>query len=582
MSKSSEYWARRAELNMELYQKAGEQHLKAIAKAMASAQKQLEEDVDRIIGTFARRFGMTEEQAIAYLEKNASQAEYKALFERLSTLEDGVEKQAIQMRLESGAYSQRISTLQTLQENIKIQVTKVSQVMQKEMDEQLTFTSVEGYNRRMYNLQMQTSNGFNVPDISGMKVAIDTPWSGTNYSSRIWKNREELAEKLQEAITSNFTSAKSNSQIAKEIAERFGVTFRNAERLVQTETSYIAGKADFKAYSDFGIEEYEYIATLDDRTCEICGPLDGEVRSVNEALVGVNYPPMHPRCRCTTGAADAERASKQRRGKGADGKDILLPADMSYEEWKKWQEAGSPSDIASWRGKAVAVKKPAAKKQKQAPQTKNVTENIVDGFKTNSEVCEQMKKNGWFKSSNKNDLNGVDLDVAKTVYKAYDKVFEKYPQLKGHFLGVQVAEIEGKAIANCVYKTGQITINSKYGNSFTKLKSTMTRTAASGFHTKGATPETVIAHEISHAIDGYISNGMKGIVGEKGFSTTLQKSTLSASGIKNIANDVSVYATNNPKEWFAEALSEYLTSDQPRSAAIAVGSKVDAVLKELR
>ena len=87
---------------------------------------------------------------------------------------------------------------------------------------------------------------------------------------------------------------------------------------MQTETSYIAGKADRQAYIDAGIEEYEFIATLDSRTCKYCGPLDGSTHRVDEAEAGVNYPPIHPRCRCTTGMADDQPDTGQRRGRGGE------------------------------------------------------------------------------------------------------------------------------------------------------------------------------------------------------------------------------------------------------------------------
>ncbi|MDZ5017221.1 phage head morphogenesis protein, partial [Clostridium perfringens] len=48
------------------------------------------------------------------------------------------------------------------------------------------------------------------------------------------------------------------------------------------------------------IEEYEYSATLDLRTSDICSELDNKPFKVKNAIVGVNYPPMHANCRSTT------------------------------------------------------------------------------------------------------------------------------------------------------------------------------------------------------------------------------------------------------------------------------------------
>ena len=50
-------------------------------------------------------------------------------------------------------------------------------------------------------------------------------------------------------------------------------------------------------------------------------------------MPGENYPPMHPRCRCTVvptlGETTGKRTSK------VDGKRVKIPAEMNYTEWKK-------------------------------------------------------------------------------------------------------------------------------------------------------------------------------------------------------------------------------------------------------
>ena len=45
--------------------------------------------------------------------------------------------------------------------------------------------------------------------------------------------------------------------------------------------------------------QYEYSPILDSKTCEICRALNGKVFEISERQPGVNFPPMHPWCRCT-------------------------------------------------------------------------------------------------------------------------------------------------------------------------------------------------------------------------------------------------------------------------------------------
>lgn len=64
--------------------------------------------------------------------------------------------------------------------------------------------------------------------------------------------------------------------------------------------------ADLSFYSKGGYSEYEFMATSDDRTCPSCSALDGKHFLIKDAVVGLNYPPMHEGCRCTTIAYDPE------------------------------------------------------------------------------------------------------------------------------------------------------------------------------------------------------------------------------------------------------------------------------------
>jgi hypothetical protein len=50
-------------------------------------------------------------------------------------------------------------------------------------------------------------------------------------------------------------------------------------------------------------------------------------------------------------------------------------------------------------------------------------------------------------------------------------------------------------------------------------------------------------------------------------------------GSKEIKEKLSEYATRNPKEFFAEAFTEYLESPNPRKIAKTFGEYIDKILK---
>lgn len=84
---------------------------------------------------------------------------------------------------------------------------------------------------------------------------------------------------------------------------------------------------DLERYRLTCIDEYVFMATLDERTCEVCRALDGKHFLVSEARAGVNFPPMHEGCRCTTVEYDPDDALDW----AVSGKP--MPENMSYEEW---------------------------------------------------------------------------------------------------------------------------------------------------------------------------------------------------------------------------------------------------------
>ena len=350
----SRYWDKRAEDTMDHLHEVADKRLGVISRAMQRSLAELTEDAKRILGNYQKRYDLTREEAMAYLNAPANRAEYDRLVAKIATLPDGPEKTELQAKAASGAYRYRISRVEALRENVAIETARISQVIEDQTTGQLRFTATEAYNRSMFAVQRQLGMGFAAPGVDGAKMALNTHWAGANYSQRIWgAYRTGLAETLEESIVNGFLTGRSYVRTAREIRDAYSVTFRQAERLVRTETSWVANRATVESYEDAEIERYRFLATLDSRTCSVCGGLDGKSFLVSEAQAGVNLPPMHPNDRCTT-VADIETGGTERAARGGDGKWTRVPKDMDWEEWKRWQQAGAPADVNGWRQEVLA------------------------------------------------------------------------------------------------------------------------------------------------------------------------------------------------------------------------------------
>jgi len=74
-----------------------------------------------------------------------------------------------------------------------------------------------------------------------------------------------------------------------------------AIRIARTETIAASNQGALEAYRQSEVvEKKEWYCAIDERTCEECSAMHGEVVKLDDSFSGgVNAPPLHPNCRCT-------------------------------------------------------------------------------------------------------------------------------------------------------------------------------------------------------------------------------------------------------------------------------------------
>lgn len=166
-------------------------------------------------------------------------------------------------------------------------------------EEMLNKTLIERY----IDIYNSTVNGLGIKSAFGgidekaVREIIKTNWSGATFSERIWENRRRLAFTIKQEFTKGLTRGDTIQEISRTISEKLNVSLSDAERLVRTETCWIQNKATADAYTDYGLDEYEYLAYMDNRTSQVCQELDGQIFKLKDFSIGVNAPPMHCYCR---------------------------------------------------------------------------------------------------------------------------------------------------------------------------------------------------------------------------------------------------------------------------------------------
>ena len=169
-------------------------------------------------------------------------------------------------------------------------------------------------------------------DNKAVEIAVAKPWSGRSFSKRIWINNDKLAKELQQVLGIGLGQGYSIERMARDLDFRMKKGYKNAQRIVRTETNFVMSEANAEAYKASGVKRYQFVAVLDYKTSEICQGLDGKVFDIKERKVGVNCNPMHPNCRSTT-APYTGRKIPTRIARGADGKTYFVDGDVNYKEW---------------------------------------------------------------------------------------------------------------------------------------------------------------------------------------------------------------------------------------------------------
>lgn len=253
--------------------------------------------------------------------------------------------EALLLELNTLAMRKRINRLEALEAEILAHSAILADVENENIGDFLEKGLNDSYYKGMYDeylqkdpktLDLMANNHIKLSKDRVNKV-LTLPWSGDNYSSNIWKSSYFIAKKTQSLVAKNIIAGKSIDSLTKEFTKVYGDSYRsNVRRLLRTETAYVKSQADVEMYKTLEVEEYEILATLDKRTSAICQGKDGLHYKVDEITVGINYPPFHPNCRTTTIKYNPDTEGRTRLAKDKDGKNVKVPFDLKYEDWRKW------------------------------------------------------------------------------------------------------------------------------------------------------------------------------------------------------------------------------------------------------
>ena len=301
---NKEYWEKRQLAREELSFDKGTQAYEEYVKILKESKKEIDDKIAQLYGRYQgelKKLGVDKIQTSTLLRGSEYKQwrydieKYVKEIERLKKT-NPVEFRKLSVELETLAYRSRISRLDSLKAGIDYELIQAGEKINNKVTDTLTEVYKDTYTSLTEDLNFKKG----VISSSTVKMALEQEWSGANYSSRVWSNTDNLAKAIKNQLIIGLNKGINYRTMSQNITKKFETSYRNAERLVRTETNHIQNQATLMGYKDAGVVKYQFLAVMDSRTSHTCANLNDEVFKTEDATEGENYPPMHPNCRSTT------------------------------------------------------------------------------------------------------------------------------------------------------------------------------------------------------------------------------------------------------------------------------------------
>lgn len=334
---SETYWQQRMEELEQHWHDKGRQTIEKELQALyEDALDAIQDDIAALYGRFAKDNELSVVEAMRLLQGREYRKWRMSIDAYVAQIAATGDKE-LEKELNVLAMRSRITRLDKLYAETLLEIAKLDQETRDKISEFLPSAYRDFYYHTLYDIGQKHGLDSAVSQVDSEQIekVLRTPWSGKNYSARIWKNGRKLAQTIRDVTMQAVHRGSSIQALSQQVSQRMGVGYRQSVRLVRTELNYVQNHAILDGIKDSGMKYYRFVATLDKRTSPQCRSHDGHVYPVDDYSPGSTAPPLHPHCRSTiVGSLKGDSKPRGKRAaRNADGKYIRVPADMTYKEW---------------------------------------------------------------------------------------------------------------------------------------------------------------------------------------------------------------------------------------------------------
>lgn len=364
--KSSEYWRQRFESLEKSLDAIGQETYSQVEPAFNDALREIDGQIEKWLHRIAVNNKLSMIDARKLLDADQLAEFHWSVWEYIKHGEENAIDQRWMKELENASAKFHISKLEAMKLQTQQALERAYGNYLDGVDDMARKVYTEGYYRTAFEIQKGIGVGYGIGRIDEGKLSklIAKPWAadGRNFSDRIWQSKTQMVNDLHKQLVRTCIMGESPDKAIKVMMKYAKTGVKNAKaqaaRLIMTEQAFFASAATKDSYLEFGVKEFEIIATLDSHTSEICRDLDGRHFPMKDYEPGVTAPPFHVYCRSTTCPYfdDEFTFGEMRAARGEDGKTYYVPADMKYEEWRSAVDSGDFLNLLTMAEKGAVMR----------------------------------------------------------------------------------------------------------------------------------------------------------------------------------------------------------------------------------
>ena len=196
----------------------------------------------------------------------------------------------------------------------------------------LTELGKDKWNSNNYLVSIGISTKLKKVDDKELDKIIDKKIDGLKYSDRLYNNKQEVAKRLKQNIKDLLEGNMTVNEIKDNLNKTYNLNAYNTKRLVGNEIARVNEAINDQWINDNKLVEYVmWSATLENKTCSICGELDGKVWKKTEKHP-TPLEDSHIGCRCClVPLLNKDYRPSQRL-------DNETKDNIGWQTYKEWQE----------------------------------------------------------------------------------------------------------------------------------------------------------------------------------------------------------------------------------------------------